>query len=112
MYKHSLLEEKKRIEDELGRLGRTLNDQGDWIAIPEPGDGFHADPIDNADIIEDYEEKLAVFRVLESRYFEIKQALLALESGAYGVCQTCFESIDPKRLEANPATLYCRDHTE
>ncbi len=39
----------------------------------------------------------------------ISAALQRIDDGAYGVCQTCEESINPKRLEADPTALYCLD---
>ena len=38
---------------------------------------------------------------------DIDDALIRIESGDYGFCETCDEPIDPRRLEASPAALRC-----
>lgn len=38
---------------------------------------------------------------------EIKKALQRIEEGSYGLCEGCGEAINPSRLEALPASLYC-----
>jgi sigma-B regulation protein RsbU (phosphoserine phosphatase) len=43
----------------------------------------------------------------------LKQVDLALErmdSGTYGLCQVCHDSIEPERLAADPLTCFCLDH--
>lgn len=109
-YKSALHEELEQIEGELNRLGRKTTEDGDWVVVPDEGDGNHADPIDNADRIEDFEEKIAVLKVLESRHTHVKEALAALEDGSYGSCTVCDQAIDPKRLEADPALQTCAEH--
>lgn len=37
---------------------------------------------------------------------DIDQALLRIEEGSYGVCQSCGKSIDERRLEAVPTARY------
>jgi DnaK suppressor protein len=38
---------------------------------------------------------------------EVEGALRKLEDATYGICEDCKNPIDPLRLEAKPATLYC-----
>lgn len=79
MNKEQLLEEKLKIESTLNRIGQKTSETGDWIVRPDAGDGVHADAVDNADITEDYEEKIAVLKVLEEQLQSIDAALAALE---------------------------------
>jgi sigma-B regulation protein RsbU (phosphoserine phosphatase) len=41
---------------------------------------------------------------------EVDAALLRLDNGTYGLCQTCHDPIEPERLLADPLTCYCLDH--
>lgn len=108
--KKQLIQTKKEITEELNGLGRKISDNGDWIALPDQGDGTTADTVDNADITEDYEEKIAVLKILEERYHTVDRALEAIEDGTYGICKKCKENIDEKRLEANPSATTCINH--
>jgi DnaK suppressor protein len=38
---------------------------------------------------------------------KIEGALSKIENGSYGVCDTCEEDIEPKRLEARPVATMC-----
>ncbi len=46
---------------------------------------------------------------LEVRLASIQRAILRLEKGTYGVCQSCGEEIDGARLEALPYAEQCID---
>ncbi len=41
---------------------------------------------------------------------EVDAALLRLENGSYGLCQTCHDPIEPERLLADPLACFCLDH--
>ena len=43
---------------------------------------------------------------------EIKEALKSIESGAYGICEMCDESIAIGRLKAKPFAKFCTDCRE
>lgn len=49
---------------------------------------------------------------LTGKLAEIDAALGRLERGEYGVCQVCGREIADERLEAVPATRFCREHAE
>jgi RNA polymerase-binding transcription factor DksA len=108
--KKELLASQAKIEEELSALGRKVGD-GDWMAIPDQGDGVTADSIDNADITEDYEEKLAVLKVLEHRYTQVAQALSAIEKGTYGSCSVCKKDISEERMHAQASAMTCIEHS-
>jgi DnaK suppressor protein len=38
---------------------------------------------------------------------KITVALARIDSGDYGVCQSCYEPINPKRLEFDPTAVLC-----
>ncbi|MCA9353010.1 TraR/DksA C4-type zinc finger protein [Patescibacteria group bacterium] len=106
-----LLEDaRQKLENELNVLGRRSADGG-WMVIPDEGDGNHADPVDNADVAEDFEEKIARLNVLETQHAQIVKALAAMDNGTYGVCDIGGEKIPEKRLKAYPAATTCVDHS-
>ncbi len=109
-YEQKLLSMKEDLERELSLLGRKLSETGDWIVVPDENDGTLADPVDNADITEDYEEKIAVLQVLDERYNQIIKALDSVKSGTYGVCEVCKKKIPIARLAVNPSATTCVDH--
>ena len=47
---------------------------------------------------------------LRSLLGEVELALSKLDSGTYGVCETCGAEIAQPRLEAMPATRWCVEH--
>jgi DnaK suppressor protein len=72
----------------------------------------------NADSAEQAAEltNLPVVSALETEGIEeladIENAIHRLETGTYGVCSTCGEDINAKRLEARPASAECLDCAE
>lgn len=108
--KEILLTKKAELEHELESLGRSLNDDGDWIMVPSPGDGERADDLDNANITEELEADVAVFSVVEERHAQVARALRAIDSGTYGICEEEGCSISEKRLLANPSATTCINH--
>lgn len=38
---------------------------------------------------------------------EIKHALDLIDSGEYGICESCADDIDPRRLKVYPTARYC-----
>lgn len=100
--KNILLQKKTDLEGDLDALGERGAD-GTWMVRPDESDGSLADEVDNADITEDYEEKIARLNVLEQQYLQIQKALSAIENGTYGVCEISGEKIPEARLVANPS---------
>ncbi len=109
-FKTLLEKEREELEKELRTVGRINPDNpDDWEPVPEQIEQ-ESDPGDRADNIEDYEENTAILRELEIRYNEVKDALEKIENGTYGTCEKGGETIDEKRLEANPAARTCIEH--
>jgi phosphoserine phosphatase RsbU/P len=48
--------------------------------------------------------------VLTHLLAEVDLALERLESGEYGLCETCHDPVEQDRLLANPLTRFCLDH--
>ena len=41
---------------------------------------------------------------------EIDAALERIDSGSYGICETCHDTIESDRLECDPLVRFCLDH--
>ena len=109
-YKNTLLAEKKRIETELGNIGRKTGVAGDWEAVPEDMNIPRADVNETADEMEEYETRIATTATLEDCLAEVTGALLRIESDTYGTCSLCGATIEEDRLAANPAAATCKQH--
>jgi DnaK suppressor protein len=96
---HAMREtEVKDIEGQIGReleVGLTQKidvamDTGDWAAL---------------DLAEGVDHKILEMRY--RTYKEIADAFRRLESGTYGVCESCGEEVPLNRLTAEPFARYC-----
>ena len=109
-YRAKLEEEKGRLERDLESIGRrNPSNPADWEALPDET-GQEADPNDAADLIEGYEANTAVLKELETRYNDVMAALERMRAGTYGTCESGGESIEPARLDADPAARTCKAH--
>jgi RNA polymerase-binding transcription factor DksA len=113
-FKEKLEEELKVLEEELKTVGRRNPDNPeDWEPIPPAKEEYgSADPNEQADNIETYEENTAILKELEIRYNNVKLALKKIEEGTYGICEISEEPIEKERLEANPAAKTCIKHMD
>ena len=114
-YKEKLEEELELLEKELKTIGRINPDNpGDWEAVADVkmNVNSHADDNDNADNIEEFEERSAVLKELEIRFNNVKNALKRIETDQYGKCAVCGKEIETARLKANPAATTCIEHME
>lgn len=93
--RENLLEEQRRLEDELAHLRENMQQEVDI----EPDEG---DPV-----FFEREKSAALMAVLERRLQDINHALRSLEKGEYGICQRCGNQIDSERLEVKPDATLC-----
>jgi len=99
--KQTLLEERKRIQENIKVLGKNM-DLGD-----SPGmDNEEADESEEAD------NELGAIEVLKERIANMDVALGKMESGTYGACEDCGENIELELLEVNPESAVCRECKE
>ena len=112
-YKKRLEDEKKKLEEELSSVAeRNPADPTDWVATPPTDLDTQADPIDAADDIEDYAERMGLEAPLEEQLKTVNAALAAIEAGTYGQCQVggSPHPIENERLEVNLSALTCVAH--
>ncbi|OQX01069.1 hypothetical protein BWK69_00080 [Candidatus Parcubacteria bacterium A4] len=108
-----LLEEKEKIEKELGNFAdENKKVSGDWetrfpVSSGEVGDSAMEVAADN---VEEYATLLPIEETLETKLAEINLALKKIdkgEKGEYGICEKCGKNISPERLEIRPESRFC-----
>ena len=102
--------EKVLLQEELAGIARqNPKNPKDWeAASAETGEVDFRE--ETADRLEDFEERQAETVPLEKRLDNVEQALKRIAGGTYGQCEVGGETIEPDRLEANPAARTCKKH--
>ena len=103
--KTTLLEEKERLEKELGKFTKKnshLNGAYD-STFPEYGDKDD----ENAAEVAEYATELPLEESFEKTLRDTDSALKSIEAGTYGVCKYCKKPIEEKRLLARPTSSAC-----
>ncbi len=102
---NKLLAIKKKLERQreelLSEAEQTLNNRlsMDQVSFPDPTDQAVAELDSNF---------LLRLRGREQKLLKkIEDAISRIESGTYGICESCGEKINIKRLEARPVTTLC-----
>lgn len=89
-----------RLEELLNQAGHTV------VGMTDPKENF-PDPTDRASLESDRNFMLRI-RDRENKLIKkIKKALERIEDDTFGICETCGEEIDIKRLKARPVTTQC-----
>ena len=99
-YFENLLNE--RLNELLNETKKTVNGMGSPKEnLPDPSDRATLESDRNFTLrIRDRERKLIG---------KIKDALIRIETGTYGICEACDEEISEARLKARPVTTLCID---
>ncbi len=93
-----LLEERKRILNDMDKLVRESNELGK-DGTPDIGD--EASDLSNRQLL------LSLSEADRAKLVEIEEALERMEEGTYGICEECGEPISIKRLQVKPTAIYC-----
>jgi DnaK suppressor protein len=94
---------EKQKEELLSEAEHTLNDKlsKEKESFPDPTDQAVAE-LDNNFLLR--------LRGRERKLLKkIEEAISRIDSGTYGICESCGEKISIKRLEARPVTALCID---
>lgn len=103
--KETLLAEKARLEENLGRIAKSVDSKtGDYEPTFEE---IGNDREDNTTEVEEYTDNLPVEIALENKLRNVILALSKMEKGTYGVCDNCHQEIALERLKANPSAQTC-----
>jgi len=102
--KEKLIQEKERIQEELGRIAKPTKDVSDYTTtFNNIGD----DEDENASEVEEYADNLALEAAFEKQLKELNEALEKIDAGTYGKCEKCNADIPAERLMAYPAAKTC-----
>ncbi len=92
-----LREEKKEIEEDIGKMKADLDFGDDTDHLEE-----------EADETEEMNKFLGVKKPLEEKMAAIDAALERIKKGTYGKCEKCGMEIEPEVLEAAPESALCK----
>jgi DnaK suppressor protein len=98
-FRHRLEEEREALDERIAESGERAR---------EPVDQEVSDLGDEAvrDLLTDTALEVGELRTRQLE--EIRDALLRIERGEYGVCEACGRPIELDRLEALPMTRFCK----
>jgi DnaK suppressor protein len=109
-------EAAKRIRAELAKVNAEIEA---LMNEPRPeeletlGDNTpFSEEVDNAIVVENAEQRSDRLQRLHLRAIALKDALARVDEGTYGICIDCEREIAPRRLEAVPEALRCREDQE
>ncbi len=110
-YQEKLIEEKKRVEQELSTIAhRNPDAPEDWQVNYPDMNVMPAAKEEIADQEEEFENRASLEIGLESRIRDINDALERIKNKTFGICKEGGEPIAEERLKANPAARNCIAH--
>ncbi|MEQ1786495.1 MAG: TraR/DksA C4-type zinc finger protein [Acidimicrobiales bacterium] len=96
-----LMAERDRLDTQIASL-----EPGHGAASPDFDDNF----ADSGQVAAEQGENKVLASQLRTELDEVDRALVKLDDGTYGSCETCGEPISAARLEAMPAARFCIAH--
>jgi DnaK suppressor protein len=107
----TLLAQREQILVDLEAIATLNKETGDWEALPV-SEVSEADANNEADGVEDWNERHATVTQLEVIYRDCTRALEKLTAGTFGVCEVCGEPIAEQRLLILPTARTCVLHID
>jgi len=107
--KRNLEEQKADLEKSLGLIAKKDTQIKDnWKAkYPDFSIKSSDDLSEEADEVEEYDERVSSEQILETELQKVNQALEKIEKGNYGICEKCKKEISIERLKAYPQAQLC-----
>lgn len=103
--KAKLLEEKKELEENLGKIAKPVDkEKGDYETSFED---IGSDKDDNATEVEQYSQNISIETNLEKQLQSVIESLEKIENGTYGICKNCQGEVSIERLRVNPSAKTC-----
>ena len=103
-----------REREEISRLQRQVVESGGLDKSEEEATGEFGGVdqhlADHASEMFEREKDMSIEDGLIEKLGEIDAALQRIEDDEFGMCLVCGRPIDDERLEAVPATRFCREH--
>jgi RNA polymerase-binding transcription factor DksA len=104
-----LEEERARLEGLHGSITeQTSAAQDDGSTIGELS-AVDQHPADVGTETFERSKDVSILQQVERQLRDVDRAITRLDAGEYGGCEACGKPIDPRRLEARPATRFCID---
>ena len=91
------------------RLSELLDDANKTVNIMTDQNQNFPDPTDRASMEADRNFELRIRDRERKLISKIQEALLRIDEGTFGICESCGEDISFGRLEARPVTTLCID---
>ena len=103
--KSFLLDEKEKLEKNFSKIAEKdgRSNSGYTTAFPQYGEKEE----DNVTEVADFAANISIEQDLEKHLRDIKNSLIRIEEGDYGICKYCQKPIDEKRLLARPTSSSC-----
>ncbi len=98
--KSKLEADRTRLEGELGRFAKSTGTEGSYEAQMQD---MGTDEDEHASEVEQYVDDIALESNLESQLTDVREALVRIEEGKYGICETSGQEINEERLRIYPA---------
>ncbi|MFD2639708.1 TraR/DksA C4-type zinc finger protein [Piscibacillus salipiscarius] len=108
--KQELLNEKKRVQEELDSFETNESFIEDSVGELNSADQQH--PADTGTEMFEREKDMALHRRAEEELSEINHALEKMEEGTYGICEKTGKPIPEERLKAMPTARYVIEATD
>ena len=106
--KEKLQQDKVSLEKELNTFAtEDKKPGGDWDAKFPKFNGGDRDLEEEADEVQEYDNKLSLEYSLELKLKDVNVALEKMEKGTYGICEKCGKKITEERLLACPEAKTC-----
>ncbi len=94
---------REELESQRTSLRRELEELG------YGAEGLSYDPnfADSSQVTAERGETEALAETLINNLIDVERALVKIDTGIYGICESCRNEIATPRLEAMPAARYC-----
>lgn len=109
--KARLEKEKRNLQMRMERNDNLGLKAGHYHEASGELSSYDNHPADEGTELFERQKDIALFEHYRNELDNINKALRAIEKGTYGKCQVCGKDINPERLEALPATTYCKEHS-
>ena len=106
MEKEQLRQFREQLEEMKGEI---ITDVEQTLTDMTSQTGNIPDPNDRATIESDREFELRLRGRERKLLNKIEMAIARIDNGSYGICASCEEPIDIKRLQARPVATHCID---
>ncbi|HEY2574839.1 MAG TPA: TraR/DksA C4-type zinc finger protein [Streptosporangiaceae bacterium] len=99
---------RKRLEEICHDLDRSITVlQGENHREEDASAAYQRDPADAGANLSEADRSQAVLEAAQRQRTEVVNALSRLDTGAYGTCVDCGDSVPDGRLEAKPEAARC-----